>query len=278
MLSGIGPAAELARHDLPCIADLPVGANLHDYLAVTIFWKLRDPEERGLALGSSQFNKSEYGYGNLTRWIIIFSLSKEILQSVAAIDYIDSGDPYLGARAHTEIIPFYGPIGASSFHPYIDGTLIGTGVLALLPTSRGVITLADTSPASLPIVDPQYLATEAGRASMRAGIRAVVKAMETPAGKSMVVSEQPAPGVEPLTSSASDTDLDARVQVNAGSFYQNAGTAAMGTVVDTTCKVRGIHGLRVCDASILPLPLGCHYQAAMYAIALAIADCILAEK
>lgn len=52
----------------------------------------------------------------------------------------------------------------------------------------------------------------------------------------------------------------------------------MGTVVDSDCKVKGVNGLRVIDASILPLPIAAHYQASMYAVAEAGADIVLGKN
>lgn len=62
------------------------------------------------------------------------------------------------------------------------------------------------------------------------------------------------------------------------SRFHPAGTASMGTVVDSDCKVKGVDGLRVVDASILPLPIAAHYQASMYAVAEAGADIILGKN
>lgn len=63
MLSGIGPRAELSKHNIKQVADLPVGQHLHDHGSVHIIWKLKNPE-KGYAFGSPAFNKPEYATGN----------------------------------------------------------------------------------------------------------------------------------------------------------------------------------------------------------------------
>ena len=141
--------------------------------------------------------------------------------------------------------------------------------------NRGEVTLASKDVTDDPIIEPKYLTTEVDRTLLREGIRASIRVMETPAGQEMVVGETPPSGYPRLTSRSTDEEIDTRIALGASSFYQNAGTAAMGMVVDTQCKVRGVDRLRVCDASILPLPLACHYQAPMYAIAEAFAAMIL---
>ena len=59
--------------------------------------------------------------------------------------------------------------------------------------------------------------------------------------------------------------------------YHAAGTAAMGKVVDSSLRVMGVEGLRIVDASVLPLPLACHYQACIFALGERAADIILGQ-
>jgi len=145
----------------------------------------------------------------------------------------------------------------------------------MLPTSRGSITLASSNPSDAPIIDPNYYATEFDRVLFRTGIRKVIQLMlGTSEGQSFVASEMPPPGFEPLGLDASDAEIDARVRRAANTFYHPAGSAAMGSVVDTDLKVYGIGGLRVVDASILPVAICAHYQVPVYALAEQAADII----
>ena len=119
-------------------------------------------------------------------------LPQEQLAQLSAADGLSPHDSILQTdRFHIEIIPFYAPVGTADFHPPFDGTHIATGVLALLPTSCGTATLADTSPASAPVIDLHYLETAIDCEALRSGLRMAMRAMETEAGTSMVVGETP---------------------------------------------------------------------------------------
>lgn len=277
MLSGIGPASHLNSLDIPVIADLPVGQGLHDHISASIFWKLKNPE-LGLALGSPLFNKPEFGHGNPTQWLITLGMSTEDLTKTIEADKLDPKDRHVSEpRCHVEFMVPYGPVAGSGsdYRLPIDGTHISTPVVLLLPTSRGTITLADKNPATDPIIDPHYLETESDRAGLRSGIRQAMRTFETNEGRSIVEGETPPPGHSALTSTSSDEDLNVRLKIVGSSFFQNGGTAAMGKVVDSECRVLGVEKLRVIDASVLPLPISGHYQGPMYAFAEAAADMLL---
>lgn len=260
MLSGIGPAEHLSALSIPVVRDLPVGKNLHDHLAATLYWKLKHPEQ-GLAIGSPTFMKPGFEKGNPIDWIVTSSIADTT--QAAQTDVIASRDPLISKRrGHVEFFISYAPIAAPAFFNYsLVGTHISSPVLGLLPTSRGTITLASTDPSADPIIDPNYLDSEIDREALRTGIRLVLRAMlDTPSGQSIVEEETPPPGLPRLTSTSSSKELDQRIEAVGRSFFQAAGTAAMGAVVDTELKVNGIRGLRVVDASILPIPLAGHYQ------------------
>ena len=127
--------------------------------------------------------------------------------------------------------------------------------------------LASADPSADPLIDPNYYATEADRVVLRAGIRLAMRALETPDGQTIVDEEVVPKGFEALTSKSSDEEIDKRVKRSAATWFHPAGSAAMGKVVDTDLRVIGIKGLSVVDASVLPCPIGAHYQVVTYAIA-----------
>ncbi|KAI9927474.1 hypothetical protein MW887_003088 [Aspergillus wentii] len=277
MLSGIGPKAHLEEHGIQCIADLPVGYNYHDHPAVTMTWKVKNPE-KGLAVGSPQFNKPEYLRGNAIDWVITMPTPHNELIAAAKADNIDSNDPSVQeGRCNGEVIIYYTPINGGGSQSIItpDGEHMTTGCVLLLPTSRGRVTLANTDPTSNPIIDPNYLEMATDRAALHATMRLAYRIMETDAAQEVVMGEVPPPGQKPLNSTRTNEELDERIKYLGRGFYQNAGTVSMGQVVDSQCQVLGVENLRVCDASVLPVPIAGHYQAPMYALGEAVADIIL---
>ena len=141
------------------------------------------------------------------------------------------------------------------------------GTLNLLPTSRGSVRLASADPSADPLIDPNYYATEADRVVLREGMRLAMRALETPEGQAIVDEEVVPEGFQALTSNSSDEEIDKRVKRSAATWFHPAGGAAMGKVVDTDLRVLGVEGLRVVDPSVLPCPIGAHYQVVTYALA-----------
>jgi choline dehydrogenase len=74
-------------------------------------------------------------------------------------------------------------------------------------------------------------------------------------------------GLEPLTLGDDDAKLDQRAAMTSSTCWHGSGTCAMGDVVDTEFRVKGVAGLRVVDASVIPVPLSAHIQAPLYALA-----------
>ncbi|KAL8794056.1 MAG: hypothetical protein Q9195_003356 [Heterodermia aff. obscurata] len=269
MLSGIGPKLELSKFDIHQVVDLPAGQSLHDHDSVNIVWRLKNPDA-GHAFGSPAFNKPEYGTGNPMDWIATAAAPDEDLQRAADIDGVTFES---GARTDYEVTVMYGMTAAAPVEVApMDGTHITTGVLCLSPTSRGTVTLASKSPSDNPIIDPCYFTTEHDRAVLRAGMRCALQAMESM--KEYVVEETPPPGMPRINSTSSDEELDHRINAMAWSWFHAGGTASMGKVVDSQCRVYGVDRLRVVDTSIMPLPITAHLQAPMYAVAESAAELI----
>ena len=280
MLSGIGPVADLKRHSIPIVLDAAgVGQNYHDHLSIRQWWKLRNPEA-GLAVGSPKFVNPAYFKGNPLDWIACQQTPSHKLRAALEIDgSLEKNTHLLLSKCyHAETLIGYVPIGAaqSGVQIPLDGTHIASVVVGMLPTSRGAVKLASADPLSPPLLDPNDYATEADRCSMREGVRQILRLiLETPDGKEIVEDSVPAPGLQKLSLDSNDKEIDAHIKQLAYTTFHPAGTVAMGDVVDSDLRVVGIEGLRVVDASVLPVPIAGHYQVPLYALAEQAADIIL---
>ncbi|KAI1132918.1 choline dehydrogenase [Nemania abortiva] len=274
MLSGIGPSATLAKYGIPIVHDSPqVGHNLHDHFAMYLAFRLRDPS-LGYALGSAGFQKPEFLNGFPWDWVASLPLPEDIITRNKAGEALKKRNFY-------EIITAYVPPGIPGIP--VDGTHIATSTMLLLPTSRGTVSIRSSSPNDPPRIQPSYFSTPIDRDALIHATRQTVKVLTaTEAMKPIVEGESPPSGngldgLKPLSADASDELIEERIRLTGTQHHHSGGTASMGTVVDGEGKVLGVQGLRVGDASIIPVPLGGHPQSTLYAVAEQLADMIIRE-
>ena len=137
------------------------------------------------------------------------------------------------------------------------------------------MTLSSRDPQADPVIDPCYYSTEANRIMMRAGVCKMMQAMESQETQGVLECETPLDGCPASSSRSSDKAIDARVRGYTRVIHHPAGTAAMGKVVDSELRVKGVRSLRVVDASVFPSPVSGYTQATVYALAESAADLII---
>jgi choline dehydrogenase-like flavoprotein len=277
MLSGIGPADELEKVGIEQIVQSPdVGRNLFDHLVLFQAYKLRHPEQ-GLATGHAAWNNPAYLEGFPVDWAVGNTADQRLLKVALEFDGVpvDNTHSHLSTlRAHTGGMVAYVVLGDGFGIPR-DGTHISTTTVLFLPTSRGTVTLASADPEANPVVDPRYYSTNADRHMIRSALRQMMQVMETTEMQSVIECEAPPPDLPRLSSHSSDEEIDARVRAASAVIHHPAGTAAMGKVVDSELRVKGVRGLRVVDASVFPSPVAGYTQQTVYAIAESAADLII---
>src|SRR5262245_5355316 len=162
-----------------------------------------------------------------------------------------------------------------AFQPYCHGVSLAFYVNR--PASRGRITLASADPLDQPLIDPSYLSDPEDLPQFVAGIRLARRILAAkPLGG--ILGCELGPGAE----TQSDADIAAYVRARAsGTIFHPVGTCRMGTdaqaVVDTALTVRGLNGLRVVDASTMPVLIGGNTNAPTVMIAEKAAAMILGE-
>ncbi|KAH9985876.1 choline dehydrogenase [Xylariaceae sp. FL0662B] len=274
MLSGIGPLATLTEQGIPIVHESPhVGQNLHDHFAIYLAFRLRNPS-LGYALGSANWQNPALLKGLPWDWVVSQPLP---------VDLIRKHDIKVEERKRNlyEVLTLYVSPGIPGIQ--VDGTHIATSTMLLLPTSRGTVSIRSSSPNDPPRIQPNYFSTSLDHDTLVHATRQTLKAMlATGPMKTIVESESPPrgkglDGLTPLTADSSDEDIKERIRRTGMQHHHSGGTAAMGKVVDAEGKVLGVKGLRVADASIVPIPLGGHPQATLYAMAEQLASIIIQD-
>ncbi len=267
MLSGIGPEAHLKQHALPVLFNAPmVGENLHDHLEAHVQVETDHPV---------YLNK--YLKPHLMVWAGMQWFGWK--GGVAAVNQCHVG-AFLRSTpetTHPDIQFHFFPIlfGPNWIpDPAKNGYRLGAGPMR--PESRGTVRLASSDPNDAPIIDPNYLATDNDRFVMREGLKLGRDLLAQEAFKKYHRRED-LPGEHVKT----DADWDEFIREDASSAYHPCSTARMGpdgderAVVDLDLKFRGVDGLRVVDASVIPAVLSANINACVFMIAEKAADKIL---
>ncbi|KAF8199817.1 alcohol oxidase [Mycena galopus ATCC 62051] len=276
--SGIGDAESLTALGISPVHNLPsVGKNLSDHPLVRTSWLVNstntfDNAERNATLAAEE----------LQEWITS--------KAGPLIDPTTSQLGWLRLPDDSPILqnfsdPSSGPLSAHFemlFENGIPGTppptgnyfTISTGVVS--PSSRGSVTINSTDPFDPPVINPNLLDAELDILIMRAAVRSAQRFAAAPNLAGYILSDFT------LNSTASDAELDAYIRNVTNTLDHPVGTAAMSAVdasygvVDPDLTVKGLDGLRIVDASVLPYVPAAHTQASVYIFAERAADLIKA--
>ncbi|MFI6733320.1 GMC family oxidoreductase [Nonomuraea sp. NPDC050451] len=234
MRSGVGAPDELRDAGVTVVHELPeVGKNLQDHLSSGVFVECKQPVT---------LTKAE-SISNLLRYIVLRSgmLTTNVGEAVAFIR-TSAEEP----APDIELI--FAPV------PFVDHGLapptghgLTVGVVLLQPESRGRIGLNGRDV----VIDPAYLSAEADVKRLVAGLKTAKQIFATAAMKPWAGGP-----MAPYWAPESDEELAQWVRERGETLYHPVGTCRMGTddasVVDPSLRVRGVDGLRVVDASVMP--------------------------
>ena len=267
-LSGLGPAGLLGSFGIPVIADMPgVGDNLHDHYFARLILRCTEPitiNDTVRQWGKSVEAALRYAFtrrGDLATPAISAGCFVRALPSSATPDVQCSIALYSAQTIGTTLDAFSGFV----IHACI-----------LRPESRGHVRIKSADPSQPPAIHPNYLATQKDRDTMVAGMKVLRRIAAAPALKRYVAEE-----VDPGPACDGDDAMLDFVRRRGSTVYHPVSTCRMGqdakAVVDEQLRVRGIAGLRLIDASIMPTVVSGNTNAATIMIAEKAADLVLED-
>ncbi|MEA9598493.1 GMC family oxidoreductase N-terminal domain-containing protein [Polynucleobacter sp. AP-Sanab-80-C2] len=243
--SGIGAAAHLNQLGIPVIADLPgVGENLQDHLQLRMIYKV-DGIKTLNTQANSLFGKMMIGLEYLLKRSGPMSMAPSQLGAFA---YSSSAQKSANVEYHVQ------PLSLERFGEDLHSfNAFTASVCNLRPTSRGSVHITSVDPEAPPAIQPNYLSTEEDRKVAVESLRLTRKIVESPALKPFTPEEYK-PGIQ----YQSDEELVKAAGDIGTTIFHPVGTCKMGrsddpmAVLDSQLRVRGIHHLRVVDASAMP--------------------------
>jgi choline dehydrogenase len=244
-LSGIGPAQELASHGVQPRHDLPgVGANLQDHLQIRSVYKVKNAKTLN-TLANSWWGKAKIG--------LEYAMSRTGPMSMApsqlgAFTKSDPQKEWANIQYHVQ------PLSLDAFgEPLHDFPAITASVCNLNPSSRGKVSLKSADFNEAPAIAPNYLSTDEDRKVAADSLR-VTRRIMSQAAMAPFAPEEFKPGVQ----YQSDDELARLAGDIASTIFHPVGTTRMGqdddpmAVVNSRLQVRGVRGLRVVDAGVMP--------------------------
>lgn len=267
MLSGIGDGDYLRKFGIDVVANLPgVGQNMQDHLDATVIEECLQP----ITL-HSQLNPAR---------MLMTGMQYTFFKSGLGISNGLEAGGFLKTRPELEMPDVQLHFVAAVMRDHGRADPYGHGYTAhvcqLRPESRGFIGLKSTDPEAPALIQPNYLSAPNDRVVLRDGVKMVRNILKQPA-----MAPYRGPEIMPGEHVQSDDEIDAWIREKAETIYHPIGTAKMGhddmAVVDPKCRVRGVEGLRVVDASVMPTLIGGNTNAPTIMIAEKISDDILGK-
>jgi choline dehydrogenase len=266
-LSGIGPGGLLQDLGIEVKHDLPgVGENLQDHIGGRMIYKCKPGT---ITMNEIYHNWLRRIYAG-AEWML--ARKGPLMTGAGPIGLFVKTRPELESPdVQYQFLAGSAPKVGEPMHPFPACSL---SAIPCRPESRGWLRITSADPEQPPAMQPNYLSTQADKDTIIAGMKVSRAVFNTPAMREYVTEE-----IFPGPQAASDEDLLEHVRQTSGTTFHQTSTCMMGpgpkAVVDTDLKVKGLDGLRVIDASIMPTVVSGNTNATVIMIAEKGADMIL---
>ncbi|XP_061377260.1 ecdysone oxidase-like isoform X1 [Danaus plexippus] len=248
MLSGIGPKDHLRTLNIDVIANLPVGKNLQDHLAIPILHTLQKNKKKSFP---KPFNPHVYPYSNIVGFVAL-NKSQSYPDYESTINIIDDGAKDL-LQLYSFVYQYSDNVSDSIYNYAKESTVIETLITDLHPKSRGEILLRSVNPFDHPLVYTGYLSEEEDLVNTIRYIEDYLRLTHTSYFK-----KNNAQMIDIVGNMCKGFKFGSKdywtcyIQCTLNNMTHYSGTCALGSVVDSRLLVRGVKGLRVTDTSIMP--------------------------
>jgi choline dehydrogenase len=244
-LSGIGPSALLQRHGIDVAVDAPeVGANLQDHYQARVIVKLKSKR----SLNDDVRNPLKLAQMG-AQWL--FGQRGPLTVGAGQVGGLAATGHAKGGRADVlfNVMPLSVDKPGDPLHRFSG---FSASAAQCRPESSGTVEIASADPLAPPRIRAGYLTDPLDAKVLVAGLRMLREIYAQPAFRELVTGEEYLPG----NAVTSDEDLETFARTRGGTVFHPAGTCRMGgdprSVVDERLRVRGVEGLRVIDASVMP--------------------------
>jgi choline dehydrogenase-like flavoprotein len=268
-LSGVGDPEDLEKHGITVRHNLPgVGKNLQDHVDFSLIYRSGDTDNFGIgAIGTAKL------IGHLNRW-------RKTGVSMASTCF-GEGAAFLKTSPELERPDVQLIFTIALLDDHSRKLHYGYGfschVCKLRPESRGSLTLNSADPLAMPAIDPKFLSDDRDLETLIKGAKLMREILHAPALEKYRKKE-----LYGADTANTDADWEKHIRSRADTIYHPVGTCKMGTddmaVVDPQLRVRGLEGLRVVDASIMPNLISGNTNAPTMMIAEKAADMIKAAS
>jgi choline dehydrogenase len=267
-LSGVGPAELLRKNGIDVMLDAAgVGRDLQDHLQVRVVMRCTRP----ITLNDVVNSPARKILAGLQ--YAAFRTGPLSIAAGTAGAFFKTNPRLATPDVQIHFLPFSTDKMGEKLHPFSGFT---ASVCQVRPESRGSVRIRNADPATPPEIRINYLATETDRATNVEGLKILRKILQAPALRPYVAEE-----VDPGTKVSTDEDLLNYCRQRGSTIYHPTSTCRMGSdalaVVDQRLRVRGIEGLRVVDASIMPDLVSGNTNAPIIMIAEKASDLILQD-